>query len=105
MDHFPEEEIKSSKEKMLNLADDRENARQNKILFWTHYTGKKCVNIVILSYTTCESISWLGYCRGLFANISLHPEFEGLELLDSVHTSLQELIVHLSSNFTFTNVT
>lgn len=59
---------------------------QKEIPFLTHYIGKKFDSIKItfiqiLLYTACESLSWLGYLRGLFANIYLHPELKGFEEL------------------------
>ena len=43
MDHFTEQEIPVKCEKMLNLIDDSENARQNEVSFFDSYLQKSII--------------------------------------------------------------
>lgn len=73
VDPFTEEEIKiTDNEKMLNLTDDWENARQKRCHFCLITLAKR-YTIKILSYTVCEKSKLAGLpyraiCQCLFAS-------------------------------------
>lgn len=98
MDHFTEQEILIKCEKMLNLIDDWEYARQNEVSFFDSYLQKTVIlSRQVRTLLAKVQVGWAtseGYLPVSICILSLR---NSRTVLESVRTSLQELTVYHSS--------
>lgn len=98
MDHFTEQEILIKCEKMLNLIEDWEYARQNEVSFFDSYLQKTVIlSRQVHTLLAKVQVGWAtseGYLPISICILSLR---NSRTVLEPVRTSLQELTVYNSS--------